>query len=161
MASVKGRMFGSITPRMLTDTNVWFGGQSSETVGCGGEEAGGWFLTVTVKPAVAVLLCASVAQQFTVVMPTGKVDPDAGEHVSAMLPSTESENAVTNVTMAPSFDEANATTSGSGGRAGGVVSRTVTMKVCVDLFPCWSRAVHPTGVESSGKSPEARSQDTD
>ena len=38
--------------------------------------------TVTVNEHVAVLPLASVAVQVTVVVPTGKVDPDAGEQTT-------------------------------------------------------------------------------
>jgi hypothetical protein len=42
---------------------------------------GGWVsLTVTVNVQVAVFIAASVVVHVTVVVPTGKVDPDAGEH---------------------------------------------------------------------------------
>ena len=37
-------------------------------------------LTVTVNEHEAVFIDASVVVQVTVVVPTGKVDPDAGEH---------------------------------------------------------------------------------
>jgi hypothetical protein len=39
-------------------------------------------MTVTVKLEEAVLLAASVAVQVTVVVPTGKVDPDAGTQLA-------------------------------------------------------------------------------
>ena len=35
-------------------------------------------VTVTLKLPFAVFLCASVAEQLTVVVPTGKVEPEAG-----------------------------------------------------------------------------------
>ena len=38
--------------------------------------------TVTVKVQVPVFVEASVAVQVTVVVPTGKVDPDAGAHTT-------------------------------------------------------------------------------
>lgn len=41
--------------------------------------------TVTLKLAVAVLLAASVAEQFTWVVPMAKVLPDVGEHVTVGL----------------------------------------------------------------------------
>jgi hypothetical protein len=39
-------------------------------------------LTVTVKVQGAILPTASVAVQVTVVVPTGKLEPDGGEHVT-------------------------------------------------------------------------------
>ncbi len=47
--------------------------------------------TVTVKLPVVVLLCASVAEQFTVVVPTGNASPDAGEQFTETVPSKRSE----------------------------------------------------------------------
>ncbi len=46
--------------------------------------------TLTVKLPLAVLLWASVAEQFTVVVAIGKVEPDAGEQVMGTGPSTAS-----------------------------------------------------------------------
>src|SRR4051794_30005156 len=46
--------------------------------------------TVTVNEPVLVLLWASVAEQLTVVVAIANVLPDAGEHVTATLPSTMS-----------------------------------------------------------------------
>jgi hypothetical protein len=44
-------------------------------------------LTVTVNEAEPVLLCASVAVQVTVVVPSGNVEPLAGAQVTATTPS--------------------------------------------------------------------------
>src|ERR1051325_4341078 len=55
----------------------------------------------TVKLPPALLKCASVAVQFTLVVPTANVDPDAGEQLTATLPSTRSEAVALNVTCAP------------------------------------------------------------
>ena len=46
--------------------------------------------TVTLKVLVPVLWWASVAEQVTVVLPSGKVEPEAGAHVTASVPSTAS-----------------------------------------------------------------------
>jgi len=40
--------------------------------------SGHFFFTVTVKLQLAVLFDASVAEQLTVVVPIGKLDPDGG-----------------------------------------------------------------------------------
>jgi hypothetical protein len=45
--------------------------------------------TVTVKEQEAVLLDESVAVQVTVVTPTAKVEPDAGEHATEASPEQE------------------------------------------------------------------------
>jgi len=42
--------------------------------------------TVTVNEHVPTFPAESVAMQFTVVLPTGKGDPDVGLHEMAMLP---------------------------------------------------------------------------
>ena len=47
-------------------------------------------VTVTLKEAEPVLPCASVALQVTVVVPTVKFAPDAGEHDGVTGPSTVS-----------------------------------------------------------------------
>src|SRR6266850_1219314 len=54
-------------------------------------------VTVTVNDAVLWLPCASVAVQFTVVGPNGKVDPLAGAHVVATAPSNVSVAEAVNV----------------------------------------------------------------
>ena len=46
--------------------------------------------TVTLNDAVAVLPCASLALQFTVVVPIGNVEPDAGVQLTGVGPSTAS-----------------------------------------------------------------------
>jgi hypothetical protein len=46
--------------------------------------------TVTVKEAAPLLACVSVAAQFTVVVPSGNVDPLAGVQVTGRGPSTRS-----------------------------------------------------------------------
>src|SRR5260370_14204413 len=44
--------------------------------------------TVTVKLPVDVLPAVSVAEQFTVVVPSGKIEPEGGEQVTGSVPST-------------------------------------------------------------------------
>ncbi len=58
-------------------------------------------VTVTVKLSLAVFPLLSVAEQLTVVVPIGKVEPEAGEHVTATLPSTRSVAEAVNVTTVP------------------------------------------------------------
>lgn len=47
--------------------------------------------TVTVKLQLAVFIAASETVQFTVVAPSGKLEPDAGMHVGAPTPGQLSE----------------------------------------------------------------------
>lgn len=48
-------------------------------------------VTVTVKLQLAEFIEASVTEQFTVVVPSGKLEPDAGAHVGAPSPGQLSE----------------------------------------------------------------------
>ena len=58
--------------------------------------------TVTVKlPLAEVLPAASFAVQLTVVVPSGKVEPEAGEHVTVGEGSMASVAVAVNVTTAP------------------------------------------------------------
>ena len=47
-------------------------------------------VTCTVKLLLPVLPCASVAEQFTVVEPTGKLEPDEGLQLGVRAPSRSS-----------------------------------------------------------------------
>jgi hypothetical protein len=55
----------------------------------GGVVSGGG-LTVTVKLPLAVFPAESWAEQLTVVVPTGNVEPEEGEHDGVTGPSTSS-----------------------------------------------------------------------
>ena len=57
--------------------------------------------TVTVKVGVPVLSLLSVAEQVTVVTPSGKILPDAGVQGGVIEPSTVSVAVAVNVTTAP------------------------------------------------------------
>nr|WP_238145304.1 hypothetical protein [Antricoccus suffuscus] len=78
--------------------------------------------TVTKKLPVCVLLAASVAVHDTVVVPTGNVDPDAGEQVGTTTPSTASFAVALNDTTAPDTDVAGTVIFAGRLRVGGVVS---------------------------------------
>ncbi len=65
--------------------------------------------TVTVKVADPVLPAVSVAEQVTVVVPSGKVLPDAGVQTGVIEPSTVSVAVAVNVTTAPAELVASAT----------------------------------------------------
>ena len=85
--------------------------------------------TVTLKLPLAVLLCASVAEQFTAVVPAGKVLPEAGEQVTATAPSTRSNAEAVNDTAAPATPVASVVISADNVRTGAIVSCTVTLKL--------------------------------
>ena len=53
------------------------------------------------KLPVAVLLWLLVAEQFTVVVPRAKVEPDAGAHTGVIAPSLESVAVAVKFTTAP------------------------------------------------------------
>src|SRR2546426_941972 len=57
--------------------------------------------TVTMKLPLAVLPCASVAEQLMGVLPIGKMLPEPGEQLTAMVPSTRSLADVSKFTTAP------------------------------------------------------------
>lgn len=89
--------------------------------------------TVTKNDFVALLPWASVAVQLTCVVPTVKVAPDAGVHVTGTVPSTVSVAAgFVKVTTAPPGPVASVVMSAGGApTVGAVVSCTVTLN---DLF---------------------------
>ena len=85
--------------------------------------------TVTENEPEPVLPCASVAVQLTVVVPTGNVLPDGGEHETLGLGSTVSEAETENVTTAPDGPVAGTVMLPGTLTVGGVVSCTVTVKL--------------------------------
>jgi len=92
--------------------------------------------TVTVKDAVPVFPCASVALQMTVVVPTGKVLPDLGLQLGVSGPSTLSVALAVYDTGRPLALVALTVMSAGTATTGGVVSviTTVTVKVDVAVF---------------------------
>ena len=109
--------------------------------------------TVTENVARPVLPAASVAEQVTLVVPIGNLEPEAGLQVTATLPLTASD-AVGGVyvTVAPSGPVAVVVTlAGTLLRAGGVVSRTLMVNVAEARFPAESRALHITVAAPSAK----------
>ena len=89
--------------------------------------AGGKSTTETVERTGRAVSWASVAVQFTVVVPTGKTLPDAGVQTGGTAPSTRSVAVAVKLTGAPEADRAS-TPGMSAGRvsAGAVVSSTIT-----------------------------------
>src|SRR2546422_10421239 len=109
--------------------------------------AGGvWSTTVTVKVHSDLLPEASVAWQFTVVCPGGKVPPDGGSQDSLGAGSHLSVAVVVKVTVAPFGDVHSAMMGFGQASSGGVVSFTMTKKEHSIMLPAWSFAVQTTSV---------------
>src|SRR5258708_16548699 len=106
--------------------------------------------TVTVSDPDPTLPCVSVDWQFTVVVPSAKIVPDAGVQVTSRPPSTASTAVAENVTTAPAGLVASATTLPAVVTCGPVVSCTVTVKERVAVLPCVSDAEHVTSVGPNG-----------
>jgi hypothetical protein len=66
------------------------GPMASVVILAGTVMTGGVMRTVTVNELVELLVCASVAEQFTVVVPTAKLDPDAGRQLEIITASSGS-----------------------------------------------------------------------
>src|SRR5262245_57137804 len=105
--------------------------------------------TVTLKVFVVVLPAASVAVTVTVVVPSGNVVPGCFEYV-IVTAETASVACAANVTTAPDALVASFVMSAGTVRSGGVVSRTVTVKVPLLELPAASVAVTVTVVVPSG-----------
>jgi hypothetical protein len=108
--------------------------------------------TVTVNVAVPVLV-PSLAEHVTVVVPTGKVEPDAGAQLTGGEPATASvAEALPYVTVVPAGLPVVTLSLAGGVTAGGVVSTTCTVNE--------PSGRHVTGVFPRGKSePEAGLQE--
>ena len=78
--------------------------------------------TITLKLALRLLPCASVAVHETFVDPIAKVDPEPGEHEGVMLPSTASFAEAEKVTVLPPEESASRVMSPGVERVGLVVS---------------------------------------
>ena len=90
----------------------------------------------------------SVAEQVTMVLPIGNIDPEAGIQVTGTLPSTKSVAVgVVNVTVAPEELTAFAVIFEIGETTGAVVSTTITLNVVgVAVFPAVSVLLQVTVV---------------
>ena len=84
---------------------------------------------MTIKLPVDVLLCASVAEQLTVVAPSGKVEPEVGTQLTKTEPSTMSLAEAENVTTAPEGPVALVVMLAGRLSTGAVVSTIWTVKV--------------------------------
>ena len=110
-------------------------------------------ITFTWKVPVLVFPAGSFAVQVTVVVPTGKVAPDAGLHETARsdgrLSGSVAETA--KVTTAPLGPVALVATSAGKVKVGAVLSSTTTVALAVPVLPAASVAEHVMGVLPTGK----------
>src|SRR5439155_8240569 len=113
---------------------------------------GDWLsLTVTVKLQLELLPDVSVAVHTTLVVPLGKLDPDAGTH-TIEPPRQLSVKLAKKLTLLEHRPGAVLTLMLLGQLGTGrSVSLTVTVKLQLELLPDASVAVHTTGVVPVGK----------
>ena len=97
-----------------------------EMFGC--VKLGALLVTVTLNEPLAVRPPRSVTVQFTVVVPIGKVDPDAGAQIAAIVTSSRSVPLAVNVTAAPAALVAGVVMSAGGVKLGPLFD-TVTVTV--------------------------------
>jgi hypothetical protein len=115
--------------------------------------------TLTVKLPEAVLLAASVAEQFTVVVPRANVAPEAGRQTTGTVPPIASSADAEKVTTAPLAPVAATVKFDGKVRAGAVESATVTVKLPDPTLPWASVAVQVTVVVPIGNAdPDAGAQ---
>jgi hypothetical protein len=126
-------------PAALVASTVMFGG----SVNVGAVVS----LTVTVNDAVPVLPAESVAEQFTVVVVIGKVEPEDGVQTAAIGPSTSSVAVTAKLTEAPDGPVASTVIGEGTVSTGGVVSDTggevivmLTAPEAGDMLPALSLA---------------------
>lgn len=110
-----------------------------------------------------------MAVQLTIVLPSGKVEPDGGADTGVMEPSTESAAEAVYETGAPPGPVASAVMSAGKVSTGSVVSWTITSKVPKVVLPVASCEVQETvsvpienvdpdgGVQLTGRGPSTRS----
>jgi hypothetical protein len=104
---------------------------------------------------------ASVAVHVTVVVPIGKVDPEAGVQTTGTDPSIASRADALKVAIAPAVLVAARVSFAGRVRTGAVLSPTVIVKLPEAAFPAASVAVQLTVVVPIGKvDPEAGVQTT-
>jgi len=116
---------------------------------------------VTVNAQLEWLPLASVAVHVTVVVPTGKPDPDSGEQVTVGEGSQLSVAVAAKLTGTSKLTLHPMAMLAGQVMAGGSVSLTVTVKEQVAIFPEGSVAVQLTVVVPFGKAePDAREQVT-
>ena len=110
-------------------------------------------VTVIVNESLPLLPCVSVAVQVTVVVPTGKLAPEAASQVVGRGPSMLSLADALKVTLFPVATVVVVEMSAGTVTTGGVVSTSVTviLKVSVPVLPCASVALQVTVVGPTGK----------
>ena len=120
-----------------------------------------FLITVTLNDPLAVLPAASDAEHITVVVPTGNLVPDDGEHCTDRLPLMASVADTEKFTFTPDEDDVVTEIAGSGARTGATVSLTITLNAAVALFPESSVATQATVVVPTGNvAPDAAEQRT-
>lgn len=107
-------------------------------------------VTVTLNEPLALLPFASATEHATTVVPTGNVAPEAGEQLGAREPLTVSVALAAYVTTAPDSVVAWTETFAGSDKVGGVVSRTVTVKLAEPELPRLSLATQVTVIAPSG-----------
>src|SRR5262245_35300070 len=91
------------------------------------------YCTQTTKLLLAGLPAASVAEQFTVVLPGKKVEPDSGVQVTGTGPSTSSLAVTVKVTLAPPALVAIAVMSPGVVITGATLSAALTVRLTVAM----------------------------
>jgi len=107
--------------------------------------------TTTVAEAVPVLPAASVAEQVMVVLPSGKVLPEAGAHVGVSEPDTASVAVAAYAIAAPLGPVASTGLMAGTVTTGAVVSWTTTVAMAEPTLPAVSVAVQVMAVLPSAK----------
>src|SRR6266849_1674216 len=107
--------------------------------------------TTTVAVAVPVLPAASVAEQVMVVVPSGKVLPEAGAHVGVSEPDTASVAVAAYAIAAPLGPVASTGLMAGTVTTGAVVSWTSTVAMAEPTLPAVSVAVQAMAVLPSAK----------
>jgi hypothetical protein len=91
---------------------AWLGGQSAAALGAAPEITGAVVSrTITVNTDEPTLPYRSLEEHVTVVVPIGKTEPDAGEHVTVAGPPAASTAVAVNAAAAPSGEVASIVTS--------------------------------------------------
>jgi hypothetical protein len=150
----------AVNVTVLPDGEVVFWVMSPGTLTTGGVVSVS--VTTTWNDAEPVLPCESVAVQVTVVLPIGKVDPEAGEQDGVIGPSTLSFADAEYVSVFPPGEVVLSWMSLGTVTTGGVVSVNVivTWNDPEPVLPCESVAVQFTVVVPTGKvEPELGEQD--
>src|SRR5712692_855790 len=107
--------------------------------------------TTTVAEAVPVLPAASMAEQVMVVLPSGKVLPEAGAHVGVSEPDTASVAVAAYAIAAPLGPVASTGLMAGTVTTGAVVSWTTTVAMAEPTLPAVSVAVQVMAVLPSAK----------